>query len=76
MLMVSLEEFFKKVDFEKKAKEHEKFSSRQRINIGEMDLDARKPVFGVYEQQRHRPACASPQSDQHICYLLIAKYHI
>ena len=29
-----------------------------------MDLNARKPVFGVCEQQGRRPACASAQSDQ------------
>ena len=31
---------------------------------------------GVCEQQRHRPACASTQSDQRLCYSLIRKYHI
>ena len=31
---------------------------------------------GVYEQQRHRPPCASTRSNQGICYLLIWKYHI
>ena len=31
---------------------------------------------GVCEQQRHRPACASAQSDQRLCYSLIGKYHI
>ena len=30
----------------------------------------------VYEQQRHRPACASMQSDQRLCYSLIGKYHV
>ena len=30
----------------------------------------------VYEQQRCRPACASAQSDQRICYSLFDKYHI
>ena len=38
--------------------------------------DARKPVFGVYEQQRRRPACAYGQSDQCLCYSLFGKYHI
>ena len=42
----------------------------------QMGLDARKSVFGVCEQQRRRPACASAQSDQRICYSLIGKYHI
>ena len=41
-----------------------------------MGFDARKPVFGVCEQQRHRSACASVQSDEHLCYSLIQKYHI
>ena len=31
---------------------------------------------GVCEQQRCRPACTSVQSDQRLCYYLIAKYHI
>ena len=30
----------------------------------------------VCEQQNCRPACASTQSDQHLCYSLIEKYHI
>ena len=30
----------------------------------------------VCEQQRRRPACASTQSDQRLCYSLIGKYHI
>ena len=29
----------------------------------------------VFEQQMHRPACASTQSDQHLCYSFIGKYH-
>ena len=36
-----------------------------------MGLDARKPVFGVGEQQRRRPACAFVQSDQSLCYPLL-----
>ena len=28
------------------------------------------------EQQRHRPACASAQSDQRLCYSLIEKYQV
>ena len=39
-----------------------------------MSLDARKSVFDVWEQQRRRPACASEQSDQRLCYSLIGKY--
>ena len=31
---------------------------------------------GVCKQKRRRPACASAQSDQHLCYSLISKYHI
>ena len=31
---------------------------------------------GIGEQHRHRSACASVQSDQSLCYLLIGKYHI
>ena len=33
-------------------------------------------IIGVNEQQRRRPACASAQSDQRLCYSLIEKYHI
>ena len=32
--------------------------------------------LGVCQQQRRRPACQSMQSDQRLCYSLIAKYHI
>ena len=39
-----------------------------------MSRDARNPVVGGgCEQQRHRPACASTQSDQHLCCSLIGK---
>ena len=31
---------------------------------------------GVCEQQKRRPACASGQTDQRLCYWLIGKYHI
>ena len=41
-----------------------------------MDISPRKPFFGVCKQQRCRPAYASAQSDQHLCYSLIGKYHI
>ena len=41
-----------------------------------MGLDARKPVFGVCEQQRRRRACASLQTNQRICYSLFGKCHI
>ena len=41
-----------------------------------MGLDTRKPVFRVSKQQKRRPACASAQPDQHLCYSLIEMYHI
>ena len=31
---------------------------------------------GVCEQHRRRPACASAQSDQRLCYSLFKKYHM
>ena len=31
---------------------------------------------GVCEQHRRRPACASAQSDQRLCYSLFGKYHM
>ena len=39
------------------------------LDLYNMGLDARKPVFGVGEQQRHRPAGALAQTDQRLCYL-------
>ena len=41
-----------------------------------MGLDPRKPVSGVCEQQRRRPACTFAQSDQLLSCSLIGKYHI
>ena len=48
-----------------------------------MGRDLRKPVFGGLRTtqaqirlRRRRPACASAQSDQRLCYSLIVKYHI
>ena len=35
-------------------------------SITKTDIDARKPGFAVYEQQRRRPVCASPQSGQRL----------
>ena len=35
----------------------------------------RKPVFAICEQQRRRSACASAQSDQHLCYSLPRSYN-
>ena len=31
---------------------------------------------GVCEQHRRRPACASAQSDQRLCYSLFGKFHM
>ena len=41
-----------------------------------MGLEVRITVFGVCEQQRCRPVCASVQSDKYPCYLLSGKYAI
>ena len=41
-----------------------------------MGLYRRKPVLGACEQHRCRSDCISVQSDQHLCYSLIGKYHI
>ena len=38
-------------------------------------LEVRKPVFKVYEH-RHRPACASTQSDKRLLPFVYAKKHI
>ena len=35
----------------------------------------RKPVLAICEQQKCRPACASAQSDQHFCCLLLRQYN-
>ena len=35
----------------------------------------RKPVLAIYEQQRRRLACASAQSDQHLCCSLLRYYN-
>ena len=43
--------------------------------LHKMGLVWRNPVFMVCEQHRHRPACASAQSDQRLCYSLCGKYH-
>ena len=50
-------------------REHVKpwFTSELRRN---MSLIMRKPVYAICEQQRHRSACASAQSDQRRCYPL------
>ena len=44
--------------------------------LDKMGLNTRKLSSGGLEQQRRRPACASAQSDQHLCYSLFGKYHI
>ena len=36
----------------------------------------KKPVYTICEQQRRRSACASAQSDQHLCCSLPRKYNI
>ena len=41
-----------------------------------LGLDARKPVFGICEQHRRRPACAPAQSDQRLCYSPFGTYHM
>ena len=38
--------------------------------------DVRKPSSRVCEQHRRRPACASAQSDQRLCYSPFGRYHI
>ena len=55
--------------------EIEKAPTRPFLSKGQLHLgrDARKPVFGVCEQKMHRPACASTQTDQRLCYLLFWK---
>ena len=44
------------------------------LNMG-INIGASKPDFAACEQQRHRPACASAQSDQHLCYSLSGKHN-
>ena len=39
-----------------------------------MGLDVRKPVSGVCEQQKQRPACAFAQTEQRLYYSRFAKY--
>ena len=39
--------------------------------ISDMGHVMRKPVYAKCEQQRRRSACASVQSDQHLCCLLL-----
>ena len=47
-------------------------SSSQPLAYYIMGLDS----SGVCKQQRLRPACASAQTDQHLCYLIFGKCHI
>ena len=35
----------------------------------------RKPIYALCEQQRRRSACASAQSDQHLCCSLFRQYN-
>ena len=42
----------------------------------EMALTLENLSWGVWEKQRHRPACASAQTDQGLCNSLLGKYHI
>ena len=44
--------------------------------MAHLGLDATKPVFGVCVQHRRRPACASAQSDQRLCYSLFGRNHM
>ena len=39
-----------------------------------MGLDARKPVFWVCEQQRHRPACTSEQTELRLISAFIIRF--
>ena len=50
-------------------KMHKWVSSRENLSSG-------GGGGGGCEQQRHRPACASAQNDQRLCYSLIGKYHM
>ena len=49
--------------------------SNQTKTKNHMDLNIRKPVSVVCEQQRCRPACASAQADQRLCYSFIEKHN-
>ena len=44
--------------------------------IGHMSHVMRKPVYAICEQQRRRSACASAQSDQHLCCSLPRQYNV
>ena len=45
-------------------------------NCHYLGLEGRKPVFRGLQATKRRPACASAQTDQRICYLFFGKYHI
>ena len=45
------------------------------ITINNMSHIVRKPVYTICKQQRRRSACASAQSDQHLCCLLSGWYN-
>ena len=44
-----------------------KIKTTDQILIFKFEPRHEKPVYAVCEQQRHRSACASVQSDQHLC---------
>ena len=48
------------------------FSFMSELYLGR---DARKSVFGGLQTTKRRPACASAQSDQRLCYSFFEKYH-
>ena len=45
------------------------------LSKSHLSLVMRKPVFVLCEQQRHRSACTSTQSDQHLCCSLLRQYN-
>ena len=45
------------------------------VKVWLMSHVMRKPVYAVCKQQRHRSACASAQSDQHLCCSLPEQYN-
>ena len=48
-----------------------KYKTHHRICWGinkYMGVGARRPDYVACDQQRHRPACAPKQSDQHLCF--------
>ena len=76
-LNVFLKDFFEKVYFDKISRKHKKTNAKlPSILIHVVGLQREKTCLrGACEQQRCRPACASAQSNQHLCYSLILKYY-